>query len=210
MKRIILLVSIVTLAGLWFATSANPAPKPAAAPTGCTKTGNDGNNVLAGGRGRDVLCGMGGKDFLFGNGGNDALRGGTGPDTLTGATAHDVVKGNAGSDKIFIVDSLGGELAAGGPGRDRCYIDANDRTRSCELIFVSYNQAQTNAMEHAAFAVAGIAEEALGSPTPPPPAPTTPPGVITVTITVTAPPVTVNGGCTEGPPQPPPFCGIAP
>jgi hypothetical protein len=207
MKRIILLLSIITFAGLWFTTAANPSPKPAAAGPGCTKSGNDGNNVLAGGRGHDVLCGLGGKDYVFGDGGNDGLRGGTGNDVLTGALGHDTVKGNTGRDRIFIVDSLGGELAAGGPGKDRCYVDPDDRTTGCEMIFVSYNQNLVSGLESLGFGVARIAEGTTPTPTPPPATTSPPPGVITVTITVTAPPVSINGGCTPGPPQPPPFCG---
>jgi Ca2+-binding RTX toxin-like protein len=43
-----------------------------------------------------------------------------------------VVNGGRGADTIVLTDGSGTDRVFGGPGKDICYIDRGDRTRSCE------------------------------------------------------------------------------
>ena len=75
-------------------------------PTGLTLTGNDLDNLLAGGTGGDTLLGMGGADTLRGGAGSDIIDGGAGTDTIVGGTGGDTLTGGADSDTFmyFTVD----------------------------------------------------------------------------------------------------------
>jgi Ca2+-binding RTX toxin-like protein len=63
-------------------------------------SGNDLDNVLAGGTMNDELFGFGGNDRLSGNGGDDRLDGGAGDDLLDGGAGHDTLVGGAGNDTL--------------------------------------------------------------------------------------------------------------
>lgn len=99
-----------------------------------TYHGNNGNNILTGGRandeingygGHDILTGGGGQDlidggpgtdFIIGNQGDDGLIGGPDADILWGGNGNDVVNGGPGDDTIF--GGSGNDILVGGPGRD--------------------------------------------------------------------------------------------
>jgi hypothetical protein len=49
----------------------------------------------------------------------------------------DKVYGNRGPDTLYVNDADGLDLASGGPGFDRCYVDQGDATVSCEVIIPS-------------------------------------------------------------------------
>ncbi|WP_421724457.1 calcium-binding protein [Bauldia sp.] len=67
-------------------------------------TGDDGVNVLKGGKGKDKLKGKDGGDFLIGGKGNDNLKGGAGFDELSGNLGNDTMTGGSGVDR-FIFDT---------------------------------------------------------------------------------------------------------
>lgn len=106
-----------------------------AEPTGCTKTGTRGDDVLTGTRGKDRICGRGGDDVIVGRGGNDKLLGGGGDDVLRGNSGADVLTGGGGRDRLIGGggnDTLNGgsnrDLLRGSGGRDRLRGNAaNDR-----------------------------------------------------------------------------------
>jgi Ca2+-binding RTX toxin-like protein len=86
------------------------------------KSGDDGPNVLWGGRGADTLRGFGGNDKLmgvqgpdqlFGDAGDDSLEGGEGHDVLDGGSGWDVLRGGDGNDTL-----VGGETMYGDGGSD--------------------------------------------------------------------------------------------
>jgi Ca2+-binding RTX toxin-like protein len=62
------------------------------------KSGNGGNNVVAGTNGSDRLNGASGNDTVIGGGGNDVLLGGNGNDILLGGSGNDVLNGGPGND----------------------------------------------------------------------------------------------------------------
>lgn len=87
--------------------------------------GDDGNDVLVGGRVSDLLQGDGGDDVvrggaggdrMGGGSGDDALIGGDGIDELNGGTADDVLVGDAGEDRL--IGAAGADLLSGGTERD--------------------------------------------------------------------------------------------
>jgi serralysin len=82
-----------------------------------------GNDWVRTGDGNDTLMGDDGNDKLVGSGGGDTLRGGSG---------DDIAYGGAGSDALW--GELGRDLASCGDGADNAFVDASDRTRSCESV----------------------------------------------------------------------------
>ncbi|MBM79654.1 MAG: hypothetical protein CMJ78_03545 [Planctomycetaceae bacterium] len=99
--------------------------------------GNDGDDVLLGGRSDDWLSGGDGADFINGRGGsdeitvdagNDSIRGGMGDDNiqdgagndfLAGQAGHDVLDGGIGDD--FLRGGIGHDQLVGGEGFDRLF-----------------------------------------------------------------------------------------
>lgn len=99
----------------------------------CTIAGNNGDNVLNGTPAYDVICGLGGNDRLRGLGASDQIRGGAGNDVLYGGEGGDLVFGEDGDDIVNTIDGVeGNDVAVGGPGRDSCRTDPEDRKLSCE------------------------------------------------------------------------------
>ena len=81
-----------------------------------TYNGDNGNNILTGGRADDVINGYGGHDILTGGGGNDGIVGGPGHDILTGGGGNDGIGGGPGTD--FIIGNQGDDWLEGGPDAD--------------------------------------------------------------------------------------------
>jgi hypothetical protein len=86
-------------------------------PRGCTITGSQRDDRLAGTAGDDVICGMGGDDVIDGGGGDDVVYGDGGDDRIAAGTGADTAYGDAGDDRIDGGD--GEDVLAGGPGSDR-------------------------------------------------------------------------------------------
>ena len=87
--------------------------------------GNDGDNVLVGGRGSDFMYGYRGNDEMRGGGGddqiqghqgNDQLFGDDGRDTLFGGYGDDALNGGAGNDSLW--GGTGSDTLQGGTGAD--------------------------------------------------------------------------------------------
>ena len=106
-----------------------------------TYNGNNGNNILTGGRADDVINGYGGHDILTGGGGTDIIDGGPGTDfiignqgvdALAGGPDADIIWGGNGQDLIFggpgddtIYGGSGNDILFGGPGRDTFVFHSN-------------------------------------------------------------------------------------
>ncbi len=104
--------------------------------------GNDGVNVLRGGRGPDALEGRLGNDQLDGGSeddvldagaGNDQLTGGSGIDALGGGDGNDQLEGGSGGDTLdagdgddLLIGGTEGDVLAGGTGGDT--VSYRDRT----------------------------------------------------------------------------------
>jgi Tol biopolymer transport system component len=102
------------------------------APSECTITGTDGDDVLKGTAANDVICGLGGNDIIKGLGGDDTLSGATGVDLVVGGAGADLVQGDGGNDTLRTNDGVGGnDTADGGAGSDKCKVDAGDVVMSC-------------------------------------------------------------------------------
>lgn len=113
--------------------------------------GNNGNNILTGGRADDVINGYGGHDILTGGGGLDIIVGGPGtdfiignqgPDTLDGGPDADIIWGGNGNDLIFggpgddtIYGGTGEDILIGGPGRDTFVFNSNQPGRDVIVDF---------------------------------------------------------------------------
>lgn len=159
-------------------------------PSGCTKTGSDQRNVMAGTSRHDVLCARGGRDYVAGLAGPDRLFGDGQRDTMVGGGGRDKVYGGGGRDRLFAVDGNLGDLVDGGPGRDDCFVDPLDTAVRCEAVFRGSSLVTAKALSSAFGGQAVTAEDLIGEVAPIP----------TVTITETVPP---NCG---GNPAPPPIC----
>jgi Ca2+-binding RTX toxin-like protein len=79
--------------------------------------------VIRGTPSNDVICAGGGNDRIYGAGGNDSLVGGKGRDKLYGGSGNDI---------LIARDRARGDLANGGPGRDRARVDRGDTLRAIE------------------------------------------------------------------------------
>jgi Ca2+-binding RTX toxin-like protein len=97
------------------------------------KTGNSGNNFLAGTDGGDRIKGKGGDDSLRGKGGDDCLSGGTENDRLNGGSGEDLLKGGAGDDVIYAKDGEADKIRCGF-GDDQARVDAQDTVSACEHV----------------------------------------------------------------------------
>ena len=84
-----------------------------------TYNGNNGNNILTGGRETDVINGHGGHDILTGGGGTDIIDGGPGTDFIIGNQGADLLAG--GPDADIIWGGNGNDIIDGGPGDDTIY-----------------------------------------------------------------------------------------
>lgn len=101
-----------------------PTPPPKPPPTGCTRVGTEGPDVISGSPGDDVICGLGGNDTIRGGGGNDVINGGEGNDRLSGdglsdndvPRSNDTLFGGPGNDSLF--GNRGNDALDGGPGED--------------------------------------------------------------------------------------------
>ena len=96
--------------------------------------GDEGNDVLTGGRRRDYFWGLSGHDRIAGGDENDILYGDSGNDVMTGGAGADRLEGGKGNDRIFggdgddlVIGSMGDDYldegrghgdVEGGPGRD--------------------------------------------------------------------------------------------
>lgn len=133
MKRGVGLAAAALLGLMVGCQRVEPASQPAradpAAPTGCTLTGTDGDDVLNGTAGNDTICGLAGNDVLMGFGGSDLLRGGGGSDALFGGEQDDEMRGGSGIDMLS--GELGADLLRGGRDADRCPIGPEDQAKGC-------------------------------------------------------------------------------
>lgn len=100
--------------GRSFTVVAGVAP---ASPTGISRTGDGGNNTLAGAGGKDTLNGVSGNDQLWGYSGDDQLSGGSGNDQLYGGSGADSLYGGSGADTLSGGSSS--DWLTGGDGADR-------------------------------------------------------------------------------------------
>lgn len=100
-----------------------------------------GDDVLRGGNGPDLISGLAGNDRILGGHGPDVLRGGLGDDAIWtgkgGAHEGDAGYGGPGNDRIH--NSGSGRtrgVTDGGPGWDRCTVDAREYAVRCEVVIV--------------------------------------------------------------------------
>ena len=116
-----------------------------------TYNGNNGNNILTGGRadddingygGHDILTGGGGQDWIYGGPGTDFIIGGPGADGLAGGPDADIIWGGNGNDVIFggpgddtIYGGTGEDILFGGPGRDTFVFHSNQPGRDVIMDF---------------------------------------------------------------------------
>lgn len=98
----------------------DPPPPPPPPPPG-TITGDNLDNILAGGAGVDSIYGLGGNDTLRGSDGDDLLDGGTGNDRLFAGTGADRLYGGDGSD--LLRGDAGRDEMWGGSGADGFIFD---------------------------------------------------------------------------------------
>ena len=123
----------LSIAGMLLATTMFFAAPSAPARARCTLRGTSGDDHLIDTAGASRICALGGNDIAEAGPQNDVVLGGKGGDSLEGNEGKDLVKGGRGADTIVVSDGVAGnDRAFGGPGKDTCYIDRGDRTRSCE------------------------------------------------------------------------------
>ena len=68
------------------------------------------------------------KDVMYGQDGQDVL------DANNFSRDRDRLYGGNRGDKILANDGDGRDVARGGAGRDRCYVDPGDRTIGCNIV----------------------------------------------------------------------------
>ena len=104
--------------------------------------GDNGDNLLEGGRASDTIRGKGGDDTLNGNGGDDLLIGGDGIDTMDGGSGNDTFV-------LFQTFSSVGEVIKGGAGVDtiRFETDTGQILRTYQL-----EETQISGIERYVFA----------------------------------------------------------
>ena len=92
----------------------------------CTGTNND-----------DVLHERHGsvKDRILGKDGNDRI------DSVDWGSDRDVLEGGRQGDRLVTVDGDARDSARGGAGRDTCFIDQGDASRSCERLDIATTDA---------------------------------------------------------------------
>ncbi|WP_167088786.1 putative Ig domain-containing protein [Massilia frigida] len=121
-----------------------------------TRTGDDGNNTLAGYAERnDRIDGKGGDDWIVGRSGDDLLAGGDGNDRLDGDDGNDTLDGGAGDDMLFGGDGndllragAGGNVMAGGAGEDTYVFALGDGMALLDEM--SHNGGQGNVLQFGA------------------------------------------------------------
>lgn len=84
--------------------------------------GDDGFDVITGGRGNDIIHGGYGFNRINGGAGNDILFGGPCNDILEGREGDDVIVGGGGDDRM--IGWLGNDVLIGGTGSD--FLDAGE------------------------------------------------------------------------------------
>lgn len=89
---------------------------PAAAATGCTIVGTEGDDFLLGTESDDVICAGGGNDIIRGLGGADRIDAGGGDDVIEGGDGDDTVAAGYGDD--IVSGAAGRDTIDGGPGDD--------------------------------------------------------------------------------------------
>lgn len=96
-------------------------------------TGDEGNDIIEGGKLGDTLNGMGGDDTIHGGCGKDSISGGAGNDILDGGACDDTIDGGAGNDVIIggagkdiLVGGMGKDILTGGAGADKFVISISD------------------------------------------------------------------------------------
>jgi large repetitive protein len=100
-------------------------------------SGDGGNDRIYGGPGDDRMSGGAGNDRLDGQAGRDTIDGNDGNDSLVGREGRDVLRGGSGNDSInAATDRVVGDTVDGGPGRDLCMVNPNERARNCEQVRV--------------------------------------------------------------------------
>jgi Ca2+-binding RTX toxin-like protein len=126
-------ITRLVVAGVLLGTTMLAGAQSAPARSRCTLRGTSGDDRLIDTAGASVICAFGGNDLVEGGPAADRIFGGKGGDRLEGNEGKDVVRAGRGADTIVLADGVAGnDRAVGGPGRDTCYIDRGDRTRSCE------------------------------------------------------------------------------
>ena len=106
--------------------------------------GQDGNDIIYGGKNIDKINGGNGNDKLFGYNGNDIIKAGAGNDLIDGGNGNDQIygesgtntlKGGAGNDKIYggsgndsIYGDAGNDVISAGTGNDNIYGGAGNDT----------------------------------------------------------------------------------
>ena len=88
--------------------------------------GNNGNNVLNGGKGNDLIKGLDGDDVLNGKDGNDTLIGDKGSDKSNGGNGHDTIVWNNGDGSDFNDGGNGNDVQEvnGGNGDEKFTLKA--------------------------------------------------------------------------------------
>ncbi|WP_108662085.1 calcium-binding protein [Acuticoccus kandeliae] len=91
-----------------------------------TMFGQDGNDIMIGGRGLDRMFGGAGNDIMYGNEGNDRVVGGAGNDIIFGDEGNDFMIGGRGNDTF--VTGLGDDVMFGGLGNDRFVVKGDNES----------------------------------------------------------------------------------
>jgi Ca2+-binding RTX toxin-like protein len=99
---------------------------PNAAPD-CTIVGTNNGETIRGTPGKDVICALGGNDKVKGGRGNDVVRSSKGNDVIRGDSGKDRLTDRAGRDQLNTKDGKRGDVASGGPQRDKIRKDKDDR-----------------------------------------------------------------------------------
>jgi hypothetical protein len=101
------------------------------------------------------------KDTLYeriGNFKRDRIEGFRGRDVIDANTFtfdRDILHGGSQSDRLLTNDSDGRDLAAGGRGRDTCWVNPGDATRNCQQVHRVRSTGTTNVAEDLSKAAFG-------------------------------------------------------
>jgi Ca2+-binding RTX toxin-like protein len=124
-----LLITVVAVFGLTLAVAAGPA-------VAKKITGSNRSERIVGTKKSDRINGKGGNDLIKGRRGDDRLRGGKGRDLVAGGKGVDRLLGGRGNDVLKAADSRRDSVINGGPGADRCIVDAREVSivRNCAKV----------------------------------------------------------------------------
>lgn len=122
--------------------------------------GDAGGDVILTGPGRDVVFAnkgndsivdgdvRSGADTLYGGGGEDGISGGDGDDYLNGQAGSDQLYGNRGADRVIgshgddyldvSGDQANTDVVNGGRGIDQCFVNPEDKYKSCEYLTIEF------------------------------------------------------------------------